>query len=78
MLYINSYAPINDKNAQALMSLLTQQINSGEKEFYFLFASPGGLVKDGLKHRSSFSFATALGIHHPLSLSFVHPLGEDP
>lgn len=48
MLYINFSAPINERTSQALMNLLTEQLNSGKKEFYFLFASPGGNVRDGV------------------------------
>jgi ATP-dependent Clp protease protease subunit len=48
MLYVNLSAAINQPTSQGVMSFLTEQVNKGEKEFYFLFASPGGAVRDGI------------------------------
>jgi len=48
MIYIKFSSPINPQTAQGLMNFLSQQINSGQKEFYFLFASQGGSVNDGI------------------------------
>ncbi len=48
MIYVKFSSPINPQTAQNLMNFLTQQINSGQKEFYFLISSPGGSVNDGI------------------------------
>jgi len=48
MIYVKFSSPINPQAAQNLMNFLSQQINAGQKEFYFLFSSMGGSVKDGV------------------------------
>jgi len=48
MIYINFSAPINDRTTHLLMSVLTNQVNGGENEIYFLFSSPGGSVSAGI------------------------------
>jgi len=48
MLYINFSAEINIHTSEGLMNLLSKWINEGEEEFYFLFSSSGGVVRDGI------------------------------
>jgi len=48
MIYVKFSSPINPQTSQVLMNFLSQQINSGQKEFYFLISSVGGSVKDGV------------------------------
>lgn len=48
MIYIKFSSQVNPQSAQNLMNFLSQQINNGEKEFYFLISSPGGSVNDGV------------------------------
>lgn len=48
MIYVKFSSPINPQTSQNLMNFLSQQINNGQKEFYFLFASQGGSVNDGV------------------------------
>ncbi len=48
MIYVKFSSPINPQTSQSLMNFLSQQINNGQKEFYFLFASQGGSVNDGI------------------------------
>jgi ATP-dependent Clp protease, protease subunit len=39
---------IDTKTSQALMRVLSDKINAGEKEIYILFSSMGGTVNDGV------------------------------
>lgn len=48
MIYVKFSSPINPQTSQNLMNFLSSQINSGQKEFYFLISSPGGSVNDGI------------------------------
>lgn len=48
MIYVKFSSPINPQTAQNLMNFLSNQVNSGQKEFYFLISSPGGSVNDGI------------------------------
>lgn len=48
MIYVKFSSPINPLTAQNLMNFLSNQINAGQKEFYFLISSPGGSVNDGI------------------------------
>lgn len=48
MIYIKFSSPINPQTSQILMNFLSDQINKGQKEFYFLISSPGGSVNDGV------------------------------
>ena len=48
MLYLNFPLGIDGNSAQALMSFLSDQVTKGVKEFYILFSSPGGSVRDGV------------------------------
>lgn len=48
MIYINFSAEINEHTVEALMNFLANQINGGEREFYILFSSPGGNVREGV------------------------------
>ena len=48
MIYVKFSSPINHQTAQSLMNFLSNQINTGQKEFYFLISSPGGSVNDGI------------------------------
>jgi ATP-dependent protease ClpP protease subunit len=48
MIYVKFSSPINPQTAQNLMTFLSNQINVGQKEFYFLISSPGGSVNDGI------------------------------
>lgn len=57
MIYIKFSSPINQQTVQNLTNFLSQQINAGQKEFYFLFASQGGSVNDGV---TAYNFMRAL------------------
>lgn len=48
MTYIKFSSPINQQTSQNLMHFLGEQVNKGEKEFYFLISSTGGNVNDGI------------------------------
>jgi len=48
MIYVKFSSPINPQTSQNLMNFLSDQINKGKKEFYFLISSPGGSVNDGV------------------------------
>lgn len=48
MIYIKFSSPINSQTSQVLMNFLSERVNNGEKEFYFLISSPGGSVNDGI------------------------------
>ena len=48
MIYVKFSSPINPQTSQILMNFLTDQIDRGEKEFYFLISSLGGSVNDGV------------------------------
>lgn len=48
MIYVKFSSPINPQTSQNLMNFLSDQINKGQKEFYFLISSPGGSVNDGV------------------------------
>jgi ATP-dependent Clp protease protease subunit len=48
MIYVKFSSSINPQTSQILTNFLTDQINRGEKEFYFLISSPGGSVNDGI------------------------------
>ena len=48
MIYVKFSSPINPQTSQNLMNFLSDQINKGQKEFYFLMSSPGGSVNDGV------------------------------
>ncbi len=48
MIYIKFSSPINQQTSQNLMNFLSTQVNTGQKEFYFLISSPGGSVNDGI------------------------------
>lgn len=48
MIYIKFSSPINPQTSQVLMNFLSERVNTGEKEFYFLISSPGGSVNDGI------------------------------
>lgn len=47
-MYVKFSSPINPQTSSNLMSFLSDQINKGQKEFYFLLSSPGGSVNDGV------------------------------
>lgn len=48
MIYVKFSSPINPQTSQVLMNFLSEQVNRGQKEFYFLISSPGGSVNDGI------------------------------
>jgi len=48
MIYVKFSSPINPQTTQNLMNFLSDRVNNGEKEFYFLISSPGGSVNDGV------------------------------
>ncbi len=48
MIYVKFSSPITPQTSQILMNFLSEQINKGQKEFYFLISSPGGSVNDGV------------------------------
>ena len=48
MIYIKFSSPINQQTSQNLMHFLSEQVNKGQGEFYFLISSSGGNVNDGI------------------------------
>ncbi len=47
-IYVSFSAEINPSTTEALIALLSQQINMGVKEVYILLSTPGGSVMNGL------------------------------
>lgn len=48
MIYVKFSSLINPQTSQNLTNFLSDQVNKGQKEFYFLISSVGGSVKDGI------------------------------
>jgi len=69
MLYISFSAPINEQTSQTLMNFLSERINGGEKEFYFLFSSPGGKVREGVTLHNFLKSLPAKIIMHNIGIT---------